>query len=82
MTDSNVVLTGTTPQNILIGTSTAFIVQNLSEYRDVYFKIKDSAVATGGKIKPNETFSFASDITVNLDTADEDSKTTLYIMRN
>jgi hypothetical protein len=82
MTDLNVVLTGTTPQNILLDTSTAFIVQNLSEFRDVYFKIKDSSVENGGKIKPNQTFSFASDITLTLDTADENSKSTLYVMRN
>ena len=82
MTDSNVVLTGTTPQNILLGTSTGFIIQNLSEYRDVYFKIKDSGVISGGKIKPNEAFSFAADITVVLDSADDVAKSTLYIIRD
>ena len=82
MIDSNVVLTGTIPQDILLGTSTSFIVQNLSEFRDVYFKIKDSAVDNGGKIKPNQTFRFASDITVTLDSADNNVKSSLYIMRD
>lgn len=82
MTDSNLVLTGTTPQNILLGTSNSFIVQNLSEYRDVYFKIKDSNVAIGGKIKPNQSFSFASDITFTLDTADTSATSTLYVIRD
>ena len=82
MTDSNLVLNGTTPQNILLGTSNSFIVQNLSEYRDVYFKIKGSNVAVGGKIKPNQSFSFASDITFTLDIADINATSTLYVKRD
>ena len=82
MTDSNLVLTGTTPQNILLGTSNSFIVQNLSEYRDVYFKIKDSVVVVGGKIKANQWSSFPSDITFTIDTADTSATSTLYVIRD
>lgn len=82
MTNSNLTLTGTTPQNVLLGTSSSFIVQNISEYRDVLFKIKDSAVTEWGKIKPNQSFSFASDMTFTLSTSDTSAKSTLYVIRD
>lgn len=78
MTDENKLLECSTPQDILIGASTAFIVQNKSN-SFIKFKIKDSS-AIGGVIPPLQTFSFASDVTVWNDSVFDDIE--LYIMRN
>lgn len=42
-TNENITLSDSTAQNILLGSSTSFIVQNLSDKR-IHYKIKDSSV--------------------------------------
>lgn len=61
-TDNNIILTKDTPQNVLLGASTSFIVQNTSA-GTINFKIKDSTAA-GGIIPSEGTFSFACDVTL------------------
>lgn len=81
-TDSTLVLTGNTPQNILLGASTSFIVQNVSNQK-VYFKIKDSATAGNGYIEIGEKIGFNYDITVHVkDTVGSLDTYALYIVRD
>lgn len=63
ITDTNITLAGSIPQDILLGTSSSFIVQNISN-NTVRFKVKGSSVEYGGVLSPKESFSFACDITV------------------
>ena len=75
MTDLNIDVDNT-PQNILLGDSNSFIVQNLSN-NIIRFKLKDSD-SEGGIIPVYGTFSFAYDITVWSPT----SSSLLYIIRD
>lgn len=63
ITDTNITIVGNAPQDILLGTSSSFIVQNISN-NTVRFKVKGSSVGHGGVLSPKESFSFACDITV------------------
>ena len=63
ITDTNIILAGNKPQDILLGASSSFIVQNISNCT-VRFKVKGSSIEHGGVLSPNESFSFACDITV------------------
>ena len=78
-TDSNLILTGSTPKDILIGTSTSFIVQNLSDKR-IHYKIKDSA-SGGGLLEPLEPYAFNYNITVWQDSSIPDTNANLYVVR-
>ena len=63
ITDTNITLVGNAPQDILLGSSSSFIVQNISN-NDLRFKVKGSSVEHGGVLSPNESFSFVCDITI------------------
>ena len=63
ITDTNITLVGNTPQDILLGASSSFIVQNISN-NTVRFKVKGSSIEYGGVLSPMQSFSFACDITV------------------
>ena len=63
ITDTNIILIGNKPQNILLGSSSSFIVQNISNCT-VRFKVKGSSIEYGGILSPYESLSFACDITI------------------
>lgn len=63
ITDTNIILIGNKPQDILLGSSSSFIVQNISN-NDLRFKVKGSSIEYGGILSPYESLSFACDITI------------------
>ena len=63
ITDTNITLVGNAPQDILLGDSSSFIVQNISN-RTVRFKVKGSSIEYGGILSPYESLSFACDIII------------------
>lgn len=80
-TNQSIILTGNVAQSVLLGTSTAFIVQNTSD-KILRFKIKDSSVANGGVIEPFEKVEFNYDIDVWVDSKNNNSIVSLYIVRD
>ena len=81
ITDTNIILIGNKPQNILLGSSSSFIVQNISN-NDLRFKVKGSSVEHGGVLSPRETFSFAHDITVWAGISSDTANSLIYIIRD
>ena len=81
ITDTNMILIGNKPQNILLGSSSSFIVQNISN-NDLRFKVKESSVQYGGVLSPRESFSFAHDITVCADVSLDTIDSLIYIIRD
>ena len=81
ITDTNITITGNTPQAILLGTSSSFIVQNISNCT-VRFKVKGSSIEYGGVLSPNESFSFACDITVWTEIQSDTSSSLVYVIRD
>ncbi len=81
ITDTNIILTGNKPQDILLGFSSSFIVQNISN-NDLRFKVKGSSVEYGGVLSPRESFSFANDITVWADISLDTISSLIYIIRD
>ena len=81
ITDTNIILTGNNPQDILLGFSSSFIVQNISN-NDLRFKVKGSSVEYGGVLSPRESFSFAHDITVWADISLDTISSLIYIIRD
>ncbi len=81
ITDTNITLVGNAPQDILLGNSSSFIVQNISS-RTVRFKVKGSSVEHGGVLSPNESFSFACDITVWANISLDTISSLIYIIRD
>lgn len=80
-TDQDLSLTGTTSIPVLIGASTAFIIQNTSN-RKLKFKVKDSA-SNGGEIPPLQKYEFDYDIDLWVDDApDANAKTEVYLVRD
>lgn len=63
ITDTNITLVGNAPQDILLGDSSSFIVQNISNCT-VRFKVKGSSIEHGGVLSPYESLSFACDIII------------------
>ena len=63
ITDTNIILVGNKPQDILLGASSSFIVQNISNCT-VRFKVKGSSIEYGGILSPYESLSFACDIII------------------
>ena len=68
ITDTNITLVGNAPQDILLGDSSSFIVQNISNCT-VRFKVKGSSIEYGGILSPYESLSFACDIIIWADNA-------------
>ena len=81
ITDTNIILIGNKPQDILLGASSSFIVQNVSNYT-VRFKVKGSSIEHGGVLSPNESFSFSCDITVWTSKSSDTAKSLIYIIRD
>lgn len=54
ITDTNITLVGNAPQDILLGSSSSFIVQNISN-NDLRFKVKGSSIEYGGILSPRES---------------------------
>ena len=81
ITDTNIILTGNKPQDILLGASSSFIVQNISN-NDLRFKVKGSSVEYGGVLSPRESFSFAHDITVWAGISSDTANSLIYIIRD
>ena len=81
ITDTNIILTGNKPQDILLGTSSSFIVQNASN-NTLRFKVKGSSVKYGGVLSPNESFNFACDITVWAGISSDTASSLIYIIRD
>lgn len=81
ITDTNIILIGNKPQDILLGSSSSFIVQNISN-NDLRFKVKGSSVQYGGVLSPRESFSFACDITVCADISLDTIDSLIYIIRD
>ena len=81
ITDTNIILTGNKQQDILLGASSSFIVQNVSN-NDLRFKVKGSSVEHGGVLSPNESFSFAYDITVWANISLNTISSLIYIIRD
>ena len=79
--DTNITLAGNTSQDILLGTSSSFIVQNVSNYT-VRFKVKGSSVEHGGVLSPNDSFSFAHDITVWANISLDTISSLVYVIRD
>lgn len=79
--DTNITLVGNTPQDILLGTSSSFIVQNVSN-NTLRFKVKGSSVEHGGVLSPNESFNFACDITVRAGISSDTASSLIYIIRD
>ena len=79
--DTNITLVGKTPQDILLGTSSSFIVQNVSN-NTLRFKVKGSSVNRGGVLSPNESFSFACDITVWAGISSDTANSLVYVIRD
>ena len=63
ITDTNITLVGNAPQDILLGDSSSFIVQNISNCT-VRFKVKGSSIEYGGILSPYESLGFACDIII------------------
>ena len=63
ITNTNITLVDNAPQDILLGGSSGFIVQNISNCT-VRFKVKGSSIEYGGILSPYESLSFACDITI------------------
>ena len=63
ITDTNITLVGNAPQDILLGDSSSFIVQNISNCT-VRFKVKGSSIEHGGILSPYESLSFTCDIII------------------
>ena len=80
-TNQNIILTGNTSQSVLLGTSTSFIVQNVSD-KILRFKVKDSNIGTGGIFEAFEKIAFDYDIDVWVDSKDSNNETTLYVVRD
>jgi hypothetical protein len=80
-TNQNIILTGNTSQSVLLGTSTAFIVQNTSD-KILRFKVKDSTVANGGVFEAFEKIEFNYDIDVWVDSKNNKSIVSLYVVRD
>ena len=81
ITDTNIILVGNKPQDILLGASSSFIVQNISN-STVRFKVKGSSVEHGGVLSPNESFSFAYDITVCANISLDTISSLVYVVRD
>ena len=81
ITDTNIILEGYTPQDILLGASSSFIVQNISN-NDLRFKIKGSSVEYGGVLLPRESFSFACDITIWAGISSNTLSSLVYVIRD
>lgn len=81
ITDTNITLVGNVPQDILLGNSSSFIVQNISN-NDLRFKVKGSSVQYGGVLSPRESFSFANDITICADVSLDTISSLIYIIRD
>ena len=81
ITDTNIILVGNKPQDILLGASSSFIVQNISN-STVRFKVKGSSVENGGVLSPNESFSFAYDITVCANISLDTISSLVYVIRD
>ena len=81
ITDTNITLVGNAPQDILLGDSSSFIVQNISN-RTVRFKVKGSSIEYGGILSPRESFSFAHDITVWANISLDTISSLIYIIRD
>lgn len=79
--DTNITLVGNTPQDILLGTSSSFIVQNVSN-NTLRFKAKGSSVKHGGVLSPNESFNFACDITVWAGISPDTASSLIYVIRD
>ena len=79
--DTNITLVGYAPQDILLGTSSSFIVQNVSS-NDLRFKVKGSSVEYGGILSPRESFSFACDITVWAGISSNTLSSLVYVIRD
>ena len=79
--DTNITLVGNTSQDILLGTSSSFIVQNVSN-NTLRFKVKGSSVEYGGVLSPNESFSFACDITVWAGISSDTASSLVYVIRD
>lgn len=83
MTDSNITLIGSTPQDILLGSSTAMTIQNKSKSETVNVKIQGSS-ATGGEIPPMGSGSFGTNITAWVQNPRDGAniKVELYVVKN
>lgn len=81
ITDTNITLVGNVPQDILLGGSSSFIVQNISNCT-VRFKVKGSSVKHGGVLSPNESFNFACDITVWAGISSDTASSLVYVIRD
>ena len=78
--DENVVLNGNAITTILLGGSTAFIIQN-TKNDTLRFKVKDSAVE-GGQIKPGCSSDFDGDIDLWNPTGKPADSIIVYLLRN
>ena len=81
ISDINIILVGNKQQDILLGASSSFIVQNISN-STVRFKVKGSSVEHGGVLSPNESFSFANDITVWANISLDTISSLVYVIRD
>ena len=79
--DTNITLVGNTPQDILLGASSSFIVQNVSN-NDLRFKVKGSSVEYGGVLSPRESFNFACDITIWAGISSDRLSSLVYVIRD
>ena len=81
ITDTNITLVGNAPQDILLGASSSFIVQNISN-STVRFKVKGSSVEHGGVLSKNERISYAHDITVWANISLDTISSLVYVIRD
>ena len=81
MTNSSLSLLGTTPQDVLLGSSPSFVVQNTSKTDTVNYKLKDSTTF-GGELKPNEKMEFNADMTFWVNSVSSTVATVLYISKD
>ena len=81
ITDTNIILVGNKPQDILLGASSSFIVQNISNCT-VRFKVKGSSIEYGGILSPYESLSFACDITVCANISLNTISSLVYVIRD
>ena len=81
ITDTNITLVDNAPQDILLGDSSSFIVQNISNCT-VRFKVKGSSIEYGGILSPYESFNFACDITVWAGISSDTASSLIYIIRD
>ena len=80
MTNLSLSLLGTTPQDVLLGSSQSFTVQNTSKTDTVNYKLKDSTTF-GGELKPNETMEFYKDTTFFVNNVNDSVATVLYVVK-